>query len=144
MQERKYKRSNYIVDKGMQFKFVGFIFFYMIAFFAISMVVVYFSGWNQMVNCIADIYPQAKMVEIMDSVYLRLLTGFLLLLPVAAISAILLSHKIAGPLVRIKRALNQLAGGSHDVSVNLRKNDQLQDVAALVNKLAQTLKKKNV
>jgi len=144
MQERKYKRSQYIVDKSMQFKFVGLVFFYIIAFFVISMIVVYFSGWNQMANCMADIYPQAKMVEIMNSMYLRLLIGFLLLLPVAMVSAIMLSHKIAGPLVRIKRALNQLANGNYDVIVNLRKHDQLQDVAILINKLAQTLKKKNV
>jgi signal transduction histidine kinase len=141
---KRFKRTHYIVDKNIQFRYVGLILFYTFIFFVISLMVIYFSGWKQLVEKLANVYPQSKLVEIFNTIYLRLLVGFFLLLPMSAISAILVSHKIAGPLVRIKRALTQMIKGDYTLFIKLRKGDQLQDVADQINMLAEKLKKKNV
>lgn len=143
-QPKKIIRKHYIVNKGIQFKYAGLLLLYLIVFFIISLAVIYFSGLNILLEKMANVYPQARLTEILNTVYLRLAFGFLLLLPIVAISAILLSHKIAGPLVRIKRALTQMVNNDYNVSIKLRKHDQLKDIANLINKLAENLKKKNV
>ncbi len=143
-QSDKIKRRHYLVDKGIQFRYAAFLFLYLFIFFIISVGIVYFSGWNQLVEKMANVYPQARLVQILNVIYFQLFLGFILLLPFVLISAILISHRIAGPLVRIKRALAQMRDGDYNVSVILRKHDQLKDVADLINKLAEKLKKNNV
>ena len=143
-QEKKFKRSQYVVNKDIQYRYLGLLLFYICTFFIVTVAIVYFSGWRQLIEKMANVYPQARLLPILNIVYLRLFIAFLLFLPFVVISAILLSHRIAGPLVRIKRALSQLVEGDYNVAVNLRKDDQLKDVATQINILAHSLKKKNV
>jgi nitrogen fixation/metabolism regulation signal transduction histidine kinase len=143
-QIKRFKRTHYIVDKNIQYRYVGLLFFYTVIFFILSIAIIYFAGWRQLIEKLSNVYPQARLVEIFNGIYLRLSLGFLLLSVIAVISAVLVSHKIAGPLVRIRRALGQLISGDYDFFVKLRKGDQLQDVASQINTLAEKLKKKNV
>jgi methyl-accepting chemotaxis protein len=141
---KKIKRTQYVVDKSIQYRYAGLILLYTFIFFIISLAIIYFTGWKHLVEKLANVYPQAKLVEIFNAVYLRLLIGFLLLLPLSVISAILVSHKIAGPLVRVKKALRQMIDGDYNIFLRLRERDQLKDVADQINKLAASLKRKNV
>ena len=144
-EQKKYKRSRYIVEKNIQFRYVALILVHILIFFLITVAIVYFSGWRELIQKLSSVYPQAMLLGILNKVYARLWIGLFLLLPIAALSAILASHKIAGPLVRIKRGISQLIDGNYNLNVNLRKGDHLQDVADLLNKLAAALKnKKNV
>ena len=141
-EQKKYKRSQYIVEKDIQYRYVELILMYILTFFLVTVAIIYFSGWRQIVQKLSNVYPQAMLVGILNTVYLRLWIGFIILLPIAFVSAVLASHKIAGPLVRIKRSLNQLIEGNYNITVKLRKGDHLQDVADQLNKLAETLRKK--
>lgn len=144
-EQKKYKRSHYIVEKSIQYRYVELILVHILAFFLITVVIIYFSGWRELVRKLSNVYPQAMLTGILSKIYIRFWIGFFILLPIAVISATLASHKIAGPLVRIKRSLNQMIGGDYNLKVKLRKGDHLQDVADLLNKLAGNLKnKKNV
>ena len=143
-QVKRFKRTHYIVDKNIQYRYVGLLLFYTVIFFILATLTVYFGGWRQLIEKMSNVYPQARLVEIFNNIYLRLLIGFFLLSIIAVISAVLVSHKIAGPLVRIKRALAGMIAGDYDFSVKLRKGDQLQDVADQINTLAEKLKKKDV
>lgn len=49
------------------------------------------------------------------------------------ILSIFLTHKIAGPVYRLKQALTELLGGNLDSRIHLRKWDDLQELAAQVN-----------
>ena len=141
-EEKKYKRTRYIVEKNMQLKYAALVLTHLAIFFVITVLVIYFSGWREIIEKLSKVYHQAMLAGILDKIYLRLSIGFLLLLPVAVISAILASHKIAGPLVRIKRTINQLIAGDYNLFVKLREGDYLQDIAGLLNKLVGSLKKR--
>lgn len=143
-EKRSYKRTRYIVEKNIQFRFVSLLVLNLVIFFFIAVLIIYFSGWRQLIEKMANVYPQGRLTDILNAIYLRFCVGFLFLLPVAAISAILVSHKIAGPLVRIKWALRQLIDGNYDIFIKLRKGDRLKDVADDINKLAGSLKRRNV
>lgn len=134
-----WRRKQYITDKSIQYKYVGLLLFYMAAFFLLTTGIIYYVGWSQLVARMADVYPQARLVSILKMLYWRLFLGFLLLVPFAVASAILLSHRVAGPLVRIKRSLERIAEGDYEFPLKLRKDDELKDVAERINKLAQKL-----
>jgi methyl-accepting chemotaxis protein len=57
---------------------------------------------------------------------------FAIILLFGALS-IFLSHRIVGPLYRIKKCISELADGNLNIVVTLRKHDELQDLADLVN-----------
>jgi len=50
------------------------------------------------------------------------------------------SHRIAGPLYRIKEDLKQLAGGNLKIKFNLRQTDEIQVLAEGLDKMTQSLR----
>ncbi|MBI3724356.1 hypothetical protein HY251_10450 [bacterium] len=61
-----------------------------------------------------------------------------------AVWAIVQSHKIAGPVLRFRRALKQLLRRDYDFQIVLRKGDHLVDMAEDVNSLTSGLKAKDL
>jgi signal transduction histidine kinase len=55
------------------------------------------------------------------------------------IISIFLSHKIAGPIYRLKHAIAELIGGNFGTKIRLRKWDDLQELAEQVNVLSDDL-----
>jgi len=61
-------------------------------------------------------------------------------LPVAIWLGIMLSHRIAGPWHRLEGILSGLVMGNFTAEVKLRKGDEFQSLADVVNRLARSLK----
>ena len=70
--------------------------------------------------------------------------SLLLILSCIAVLALLTSHKIAGPVLRIKRCLDWLAEGKDFPPLRLRKHDEFKDLAACVDNLRVSLKDKGL
>lgn len=58
--------------------------------------------------------------------------------------AIVLTHRMVGPAVAIRRQIEALRRGDHSARVTLRKRDAFKDVARELNALAETLEKRSV
>lgn len=71
----------------------------------------------------------------------RILSYFEVSVPLFVFSAFLMSigivasHRIAGPIFAIKRHMNRVRMGELRTQLNLRRNDELQDVAAALNRM---------
>jgi len=52
------------------------------------------------------------------------------------------THRLVGPLVRVKHAFDAIRKGDYSVRINLRKHDYLKDVADSFNQMADSLEKK--
>ena len=136
----KFKRTHYVNDLSLQIRYIAVTLGVMAAFLAVSIWVVYVTGWQHLVERLSQIYPQGRLLEILRLIYLRLGFGFLILLPVALGLTLYLSHTIAGPLVRIKRYLRLMAKGEFDLApLVLRRFDELKDVAGLINEITSKL-----
>ena len=61
--------------------------------------------------------------------------------PMVIISALRFSNRFVGPMVRFRRALNQLAQGESPDLVTLRANDYWSDVAADINEITARMAK---
>lgn len=136
----KLKRKHYINDMSLQLRYIGVTLVVLVTFFVMSVAVVYFTGWSHLVERLSQVYPQGRLVEILRLLYWRLAAGFLLMLPVALLLTLYLSHTVAGPLVRIKRYLRLMAKGEFDLApLVLRRFDELKDVAGLINEITTRL-----
>ena len=51
------------------------------------------------------------------------------------------SHKIAGPLYRFEKSIDEMASGDLTSRFNLRSNDQLEELASRINRLSESLDK---
>lgn len=135
-----YKRIQYLSDFSLQIRYLGLIALLLAIFLAASIWIVYATGWSHLVERLSQVYPQARLVEILRLIYFRLTVGFLILLPLALGLALYFSHKVAGPLVRIKRYLKLMARGEFDLApLMLRRGDHLKEIAQLINEITSQL-----
>ncbi|PIQ83001.1 MAG: hypothetical protein COV76_00675 [Candidatus Omnitrophica bacterium CG11_big_fil_rev_8_21_14_0_20_64_10] len=136
----KFRRKRYLTDLSLQLRYMFLTLFLLLGFLGIAIVVVYITGWSHLVERLANVYPQGRLVEILNLIYLRLAMGFLLLLPVALGLTLFYTHNVAGPLVRIKRYLRLMARGEFDLApLYLRRFDELKEVASLINEISSRL-----
>jgi len=136
MENPRIRRTQFLTDRSLQMQYVAAVLGFMVAVLLVATIVIYVTGWSHLVERLANVYPQGRLQEVMRAVYLRLFLGFVLLGPIAVAAAILLSHRVAGPLVRIRRYLQLMARGDFDLApLELRRYDELKDVAHLINEI---------
>jgi hypothetical protein len=66
-----------------------------------------------------------------------------ILLPLVILRAIHFSHQVVGPMMRIRRALFQLADGEPAPTIELRENDHWSDIAEAVNAISEKMTEKS-
>jgi HAMP domain-containing protein len=74
------------------------------------------------------------------------LRPLIIILPVVfvilAVIVIFISHRIAGPLYRLKMYMEKVENGDYSVKLNFRKNDAIHDVAESFNRMVNGIKEK--
>jgi methyl-accepting chemotaxis protein len=133
------KRKNYYIDKHFQTKYMlltillllTYTFAFIIIIFSPSMLTLYLD------YPLAEKAAAARVLLLLHSTVWPGIGGVILLF--GAVS-IFISHKIAGPLYRLKRSISQITEGNLDVKIKLRKWDDLKDLAEHVNTLAEELR----
>lgn len=132
-------RKNYFVEKKFQAKY-ALLTVLMLLTYTFLFLVVIFSPY------ILTLYFDFPVVEKADAARVLLLLhdtiwpwvgGIILFFGIASI---FISHKVAGPLFRMKKSLSQVAGGDLSVVIKLRKWDDLKDLADHTNALIEELR----
>ncbi len=138
--KRPYRRRQFIVNRPLQFRFVGM----MLAMFAALTVLMlggmYLALWMTLYTF--ELLHDPVMVSLFTTTELILALEFVLLLPLVIWMGIWLTHKVAGPLVRVRAALASLAEGRFNIQVTLRKGDALIELAEDINRLAGALRRR--
>ena len=139
MDRGKKKRIHYLINKKFQLKYAATAFVLMFLVAVVLIITAYYSGWVPLVEKLSAVYPQGMLTIILRRLSWQLAAAFLLLVPVIITASIYLSHKIAGPLVRVERAARDIAGGNLQIRVKLRKKDSLQELAQAINEIAESV-----
>ncbi len=141
MQQRTWRRRNYFIRKDFQGKFV-------LRFFLTILIgaVIFASIFSLLsANTITMTYedailkvdktPRALFVEIVRAygVYILLLG-----LGISLVS-LFLSHRIAGPVFRLEKTLEEMAKGNLSLRITLRRKDELKELATSMNGLMSSL-----
>jgi len=126
------KRKNYLIEKHFQIKYMlltmllllVYSFIFIAIIFAPYMLTLYFN------------YPLVEKTEAARAILLlhaKVWPGIGIVILLFGAVSIFITHKIAGPLYRLKKSLSQVTEGNLNVVVKLRKWDDLQDLAEHVN-----------
>jgi len=138
---QKSQRRNYYIDKDFQTKFI-LKFCSLIAFGSLlTVALIYWLAGHSTTVGIADgrvaVHTTAEYLLplLLQTVFVELVVVSL----AAIVMTLLFTHKIAGPLCRLKVMLGQLGEGDFSSSMRLRKDDQLQQVAAAYNEAVEKI-----
>ncbi len=136
------KRRKYYIDKGFQLKFIiKFCTLIIITSLLTGLLIYYF---NQKTTTVA--FENLKVVVKSTSsfilpIMLQILIIVTLLTGIGTVIVTLFtSHKIAGPLYRLKTDLERIKNGDFSSPIQIRTKDQLQKVISEVNSMCLNLK----
>ena len=142
IEEAKFRRSQYLVDRGLQIRFTKFVLLFVFVASILTGLAIFYTTFTMLGQRLADVYPQGRLVAIFRSAHIAFFVCMVLILPVIAYVTILFSHRIAGPLPKIYEALRGVGRGQFDVNLTLRKNDELRELVAVINEMAKNLKER--
>jgi len=140
----KFKRRQYFIQKEFQFKFI--LKFCMVLFVGIivSTGLLFFLSKGTLTSS----FEQSRLVikntafAILPSVFLSNLITLALITLAGIVVTLLVSHKLAGPLFRFQKELNQIASGNLTQAIKLREKDQIAAMAESLEQMRVSLQKK--
>ena len=142
IEEKKFRRSQYLVDRGLQIRFTKFVLLFAFLASILTGLAIFYATFMMLGERLADVYPQGRLVTIFRSAHIAFFICMALILPVISYVTILFSHRIAGPLPKIYEALRGIGQGQFNVNITLRKNDELRELVAVINEMAKNLKER--
>lgn len=134
------RRRNYFIEKKFQAKYALLTVFMLLTYTFIFVVIIF----APYILTLHFNYPLAEKIEAarvllaLHMIVWPWIGGAILFF---GIISVFVSHRIAGPLFRLKKSLNRITQGDLDVVIKLRRWDDLKDLAEHVNILVAELRK---
>ncbi len=138
--ERPYRRRQYLVNRTIQLPFVRVMLLMLLIMGVASLASVYVTLWAVLRTF--ELLSDPTTVSLFTTIGLTVTLELLIVAPFVVLVGILLTHRVAGPLVRVKAALEQMTQGNYQVDIRLRKGDLIGEVADHVNRLAASLRQR--
>ncbi len=130
-QKKKIRRTHYLIDARLQFGLMIRLLVLMVLFALFMLLEAAMAFWPVVSHYVPDVLvPSALRHILFRLAWFSLPIGF-----VIAVIVVVLTHRIAGPLFRIERALDALIQGNDIEPVHLRKNDELKGLSRRINAL---------
>lgn len=135
--KRTWRRRNYFINKELQGKFIFSFFafvlaggFFLTAIFSIlsadTLTIVYNNN-----NLNIGKTPLILFKEILGAHWIFAVTGGVLVV----VASMFLTHRVAGPLYRFERSLEEMNGRNFDFDIRLRSKDEGKELARMLNEL---------
>ncbi len=133
-----YKRRRILVNPSLQRRFAHVMLLALAVLTMGALACTYLALWIAVT--VYGLRDDPVTTMLFSTVGLMITFELVLIAPCVAWFAILQTHKIAGPLVRIMTALERMTQGDFTVHVKLREGDAINEVADAVNRLAESLR----
>ncbi len=142
----KFRRRNYFIDKNFQTRFIiKFCVIVMLSSLVIGVSLFYLSR-NFTTVAIENAHVTVKSTS--DFMLPIVAQTLILVTLLSAVSVALLtmftSHKIAGPLYRLKKEIEEFKNGQLNLSFRTRSTDQLKDLSDSLADMSKTLSEKHL
>ena len=136
---RPYQRRQWLVNRQLQLRFVR----------AMVLVLCIMAVATMASVCVAtrfllaafELAQEPLFVWLMKTLCWLIALELMVITPFVIWFGVRLTHKVAGPLVRILAAIQQMAQGDFSTHLTLRKGDSLTELAEAVNFLAASLRR---
>ena len=135
------RRRRLIVNRALQFPFVKAMVLVLCAMTTASLATLVFA--MRITLSTYELSNDALFVALFNTVFWLVMVQLVLVIPFVVWLGIWMTHKVAGPLVRVHAALSRMARGDYDVAIRLRKGDMLTDLADAVNHLSDEMRRRS-
>jgi methyl-accepting chemotaxis protein len=125
------------VDRTYQLQFVSRVFMVVLTVAVISLVVSSILLWSHLYR--PDMSSQTPLIASLLAIATMMLVELLVAIPLVFFLSLRQSHRIVGPMNRIKRILQAIGNGDFSQRITLRKGDALEDLAKEINQMSQEL-----
>ncbi len=132
------RRQQWLVNPPLQYQFIGILLLMMLLLTVGALASVYFALW--VILRMFGLSDNPVAVAQLTTVGLLVTFELLILAPFAIWLGLRMTHRIAGPLVRILGTLQQMALGNFEQRITLRKGDSMVELADAINTLADNLR----
>lgn len=136
----QYKRRQYLVDRAYQLRFVTHIFMVVLAIAITSSLISTGLLWSNMYR--PELETNVMLVSSLVAVAATLLIELLLAIPIVFFLGIRQSHRIVGPMNRLKHMLQAVGEGDFSQRIILREGDVLEDLAKDLNQMVERLQQR--
>ena len=135
-----YKRTQYLVDRAYQLRFVTRLFLIILLVATASALVSSILVWRNTYT--PGQTSQEVFIVALVAISSTLLIELLLAIPLIFVLGIRQSHRIVGPMNRIKQTLAAIGQGDFSKRITLRQGDALEDLAVAINQMAERLQQR--
>ena len=136
----KYKRSNILINRKFQFKFAFFVCTWI---FVLSMVypIIIYNLFEFFLRYVPNTSPEMMMRirDVQSQVIFLLALLQLVFIAVTFLISIFLSHRIAGPLYKLRKSMEEISRGNFEMRITFRKNDHFGELQDTFNEMAEHL-----
>jgi methyl-accepting chemotaxis protein len=137
-----YRRRKLIIHPTFQIRSAIGVMFFIVVYSAILGFLIFYPMKVEL-DRVSDSRMRLYLADQMLTLHSRLWPGVLAVALLVGGQVIVVSHRIAGPLYRIRVALESMLAGDYSMRVKLRENDRFQELEPLVNALAAKLEARN-
>ncbi len=141
MQQRTWRRRNYFIRKDFQGRFVlRFFLAILIGALVFTVILSIFSAHTMTVTYEDSALRLDRTPKALFLYVLRAYGVYILVLGVlVSVFSLFLSHRIAGPLFRFERSVEEITKGNLAFRITLRKKDEGKELAGLMNAMVAAL-----
>lgn len=144
-QEKKVKRRKYLINKPLQFIYSGITVYLLLIGILVVGMATYYITLNTILTQLEAQGGMVQAYEIVRNINILLMKRISVLVLIVVIFAFVLAvyylHRIAGPIFRIERTLNEIAQGKRVDFIHLRKKDFFHSLADALNKVIGLIQK---
>ncbi len=134
-------RKRILIGRKLQFKYVSVILFSVLVSCALIVLTVNFSCWSLLAEKNANDQTVAVIGNILHNLNILLLFELPIILVIAGLIGIVISHKIAGPVYRLQKVAQDVSRGDLTSNVNLRKDDELKNLSDAFNSVIDNMQR---
>ncbi|MBI3320701.1 MAG: HAMP domain-containing protein [Candidatus Omnitrophica bacterium] len=133
-------RRQQLIDPAYQLRLVTRLFLVILAIASTSSLLSSVLLWRHMY--VPDQGVQITLVVSLIAVAATLLIELLLAIPITFYVIVRQSHRIIGPMNRIKRTLETIGTGDFSQRITVRRDDVLQELVQVINRMAENLQRR--
>lgn len=134
-----YKRRKYLIDRRLQAKYALLTILLLLVYTFLFAAILFIP---QILGLVASntIDEQAKAARTLLNLHQSVWPALGLVAVILSTTSIFVTHKIAGPVYRFRKVLSEVSAGNLEISIKLRKRDDLKDLAEDLNNVINELR----
>jgi methyl-accepting chemotaxis protein len=135
---KPYKRSIYFIDRRYQTKYIVLTLMMLLAY-TVTLITMVFAPYVIDLASGGTFALQTEAARTLLALHKRIWPGVIAAMLLFSMLSVYISHQVAGPVYRIKNAMQKILAGDLTSPVHLRHRDDLKDLAECTNLLRNEL-----